>query len=902
MQTLLKQHWHHLPADEAVQLLGSHGLTGLSLFEAKHRLERFGPNDIIHKKPDNPLIQFLSQFHQPLIYVLLASSVVTGFAKAWVDAAVILFVVMANSVIGFIQERKAGKAVDSLRHLVTTDATIVRDGRQLRLPSQEIVPGDVVLLQSGDKVPADLRLVSCRDLQIDESPLTGETVPILKETAVLPQDTILADRINMAFAGTLVTYGQGQGVVVGTGSATQSGQIAELVSQAPDLETALTKKLKKFSKNVLWAILGMATLTFVWGFFTHDSPLHVFLASVALAVSMIPEGLPAVVTITLAIGVKRMAARGAIIRKLPAVETLGSTTVICSDKTGTLTQNQMTVKKIWAGQGMFDVSGVGYSSEGQIEMDGGVFELKNSKALSECLLAGLLCNDSRVGDEKGNPAIVGDPTEAALIICARKASLTEDSAKKDFPRKDVIPFESDRQYMATLHEPAEALNKVVFMKGAVEKILERCEFELGADAGLLNFNREKIEQQAAQLAQEGFRVLAFCKKIVPLDHTSLRHEDLSSGLIFLGLQAMIDPPRPEAIAAIKACQGAGIQVKMITGDHVLTATAIAEQLGLIQRGPGALQDQALTGKQLAALSDAQLMEKIKTVNVFARVEPAQKLRLVDAFQAQGHVVAMTGDGVNDAPALKSADIGIAMGRSGTDVAREASDMILTDDNFATIGAAVEEGRSVLNNLINFLIWTLPTNMGQGLILMVAILAQMELPVLPVQILWVNLTTALFLGLTLAFEPSEEGLMKKVPRQPNEPIMSKALLLRSVVVSFIMVAGGTALFVWLLKQGEPIEEARTAVVNLVVMVQTFYLFNCRSLRKSPFQLGFFSNRWLILGVLAMVGLQILFTYHPYMEAFFHTRPFGWTIWGYVVGLSLATYFIIDIGKRVTNNHK
>jgi cation-transporting P-type ATPase F len=907
MESLLNQHWHHLPAEEITQLLKTSPSQGLSAFEVKHRQEHFGPNAITVQKTMSPLKRFLLQFHNPLVYILLASASVTALLAEWVDFSVIFGVVLINAIVGYLQEAKAEQSLDSLRRSVTTIATVTRDGEQIKVPSMELVPGDLVWLESGDKVPADLRLLKVRELRIDESPLTGESLPVEKIPVPLPQETVLADRANMAYSGTLVATGRGHGLVISIGDNTETGRISGLIASAVNLQTPLTKKIAKFSHTLLWVILGLGVLTFTVGLLRHQKVFDMFMAAVALVVGAIPEGLPAAVTIVLAIGVNRMAKRRAIIRKLPAVETLGSTTVICSDKTGTLTENQMTVQEVMAGGRVYELSGSGYAPAGAVALKGGggALDLAQHPALRECLLAGLLCNDAKLRQENGAWKVQGDPTEAALLVSARKAGLDPDALRASLPRLDAIPFESDRQYMATLHDTGPNHPNPVYLKGSVEKILQRSVNMLGPNGAPQALDHAQVMEAVETMAKNGWRVLAMASKQMGNLHSTLECTeeegqtpgkmscgDVTSELTFVGLQAMIDPPRAEAIRAVAACGRAGIQVKMITGDHAATAAAIAAQLGL--KGPeGALL--AKSGQELEVLTDKELMETARRVSVFARVTPEQKLKLVDALQSLGHVVAMTGDGVNDAPALKQANIGVAMGLGGTEVAKEAADMVLTDDNFATIEAAVEEGRGVFDNLTKFIVWTLPTNLGEGLVILAAILAGTALPILPVQILWINMTTALLLGMMLAFEPKEPGLMLRPPRDTNQPILTPTLIFRIFLVAGAMLLGGFALFRAELTAGGTLDQARTVAVNIFVLVETFYLFNCRSLEKSMFKVGLFTNPLLLAGVGIMVALQLLFTYWPPMQKAFSSSGIGLKEWGWIVAFALGAYLIVGLEK-------
>ena len=889
MDALISKHWHHLPVDEVVDLLDSDKEKGLELFEIGNRQKHFGPNAITGKRGKGPLLRFLLQFRQPLIYILLSAGTVTALLQEWVDAGVIFGVVLVNAFIGFLQEAKAVKAIEALAKTMTTEATVLRAGEKQRISSAEVVPGDIVLLQSGDKVPADLRLFQTRDIQVDESALTGESVPVHKKPDVLDHDTGLADRKNMAYASSLVTYGQGVGIVVAIGGITEVGRISELISSTESLETPLTRKIARFSHILIYAILALAAGTFVVGLIRGQTLFDMFMAAVALAVGAIPEGLPAALTITLAIGVARMARRRAIIRKLTAVETLGSTTVICSDKTGTLTENQMTVQEILAGGERFEVTGAGYTPSGRILKQAMEVDAPGSPALMECLKAGLLCNDSLLLEKEGRWAVQGDPTEGALLVSAVKAGLDITTVQQGLPRIDAIPFESEHQFMATLHVGGTDSPGIVYVKGSVETIMEKCVLCLDRAGRPAVLDAEWIHRAVQEMAAKGLRVLAFAKREIKQGTTGLNHPDVASGLIFLGLQGMIDPPRQEAILAVQKCHTAGIRVKMITGDHALTASSIAQQVGLHNPSNG------IIGKALMEISDRELIDIADRTSVFARVTPEQKLRLVEALQAKGHVVAMTGDGVNDAPALKRADIGVAMGITGTDVAKEAADMVLTDDNFASIEAAVEEGRGIFDNVTKFIVWTLPTNLGEGLVILAAIFAGVTLPILPVQILWINMTTAVLLGLMLAFEPKEPGIMTRPPRDPKMPILTGVLIWRLFIVGLLLLVGAFGLFEWELMTGAPVAEARTVAVNVFVMVELFYLFNCRSLTQSVFRLGFFSNPLLFGGVTIMLILQLMFTYLPAMNLMFHSAPIGFGDWGRILAVSVIASLVVGVEK-------
>ena len=888
MNNLIGKHWHHLPPSEVVELLESDRERGLDLFAIEHRQKEYGPNRITTKRETPAIIRFLLQFHQPLVYILIASGVITGFLGEWVDSGVIFGVVLVNAVIGYIQEAKAVNALAALARTMTAEATVVRAGEKRRLSAEELVPGDVVLLQSGDKVPADLRLLQLRDLQIDEAALTGESLPVAKKEDLLGHETLLADRTNMAYAATLVTYGQGLGIVTAIGDHTEVGRISQLIAEAEELETPLTRKISEFSNLLLYVILGLAAVTVAVGMWRGESFVDMFMAAVALAVGAIPEGLPAAVTVTLAIGVSRMAKRRAIIRKLPAVETLGSTTVICSDKTGTLTENQMTVQAIWAGGAAYTVSGAGYDpAAGRIESA----DLAALPALAECLKAGALCNDSTLVEAAGDWQVHGDPTEGALLVAARKGGLDLAGLAAELPRRDSLPFESQHQYMATLHQVGGSGR--IYVKGGAEVVLAACTGQLDQSGSVVGLDAGAIHAEVARMAAKGLRVLALASK--PWPGSEIGHESVRDGLTFLGLQGMIDPPRPEAVQAVRICQEAGVRVKMITGDHAITAAAIAAQIGLDGKAGGEVR--ALTGQDLARLTDRELMTEAERTAVFARVSPEQKLRLVEALQAHGHVVAMTGDGVNDAPALKQADIGVAMGITGTEVAKEAAAMVLTNDNFSSIEAAVEEGRGVFDNLIKFIVWALPTNIGQGLVIMASIFLAVALPILPVQILWINMTTAGILGLTLAFEPKEPGIMARPPRNPKSPMLGRPLIVRMCLMSLLLMVSAFGLFAWELDQGGTLAEARTVAVNTFTIMELFYLFNCRSLTRQVYELPLFSNPLAFGGAAAMLLLQVAFTYLPVMNRLFGSAPVDPMTWLAVFGAGVASLVVIEVEKRI-----
>ncbi|BBD08299.1 cation-transporting P-type ATPase [Desulfovibrio ferrophilus] len=899
METLLDRHWHRLQAEKVIELMGSHGEKGLDQFQSDKRFQHFGENLIVGKKPRSGFERFLLQFHQPLVYILLSAGGVTAVLGEWVDAGVILAVVVVNSLIGFLQEAKAEKALSSLTSAMRVQATVVRAGETIVLDAAALVPGDIVLLRSGDKVPADVRILLGKELRIDESTLTGESVPVEKNAVAVDRDAVLAERSCMGYAGTLVSYGQGTGVVVATGNKTEIGRISGLIDSAKSLETPLTRQITKFSHILLIAILILASASFIFGVLQGEPASEMFMAAVALAVGAIPEGLPAAVTIILALGVSRMAGRKAIIRKLPAVETLGGTTVICSDKTGTLTKNQMTVQQIYSAGIVYNVSGTGYSLEGNIagaEDDADA----SSKSLAACLRAGMLCNDARISGMPDSPVVEGDPTEAALLVSAAKYGLNLAEENADSPRIDELPFESDLQYMVTFHQAGGEI--VAYMKGSVERVVACCEDMMVADGNTAPLDADEIMSRQDQLASRGLRVLAFAVKTLPKSD-AYAQSDVQDRMTFVGLQGMIDPPREEARIAVEACQQAGISVKMITGDHAVTAQAIGSKLGLVGNNCTLGADcPVMTGWEIEELTDEELIGRVDEIPVFARVSPHQKLRLVMALQARGEVCAMTGDGVNDAPALKQADIGIAMGVNGTEAAKEAADMVLTDDNFSTIEAAVEEGRCVFSNLVKFIAWTLPTNAGEGLVILTAILFGVTLPILPVQILWINMTTALCLGMMLAFEPMEPGLMDRKPRRPDQPILGGLIIKRIAMVSLILLVAAFGLYEWEIQTGADIAKARTMAVNVFVVVEAFYLFNSRSFERSPFALGIMSNPLVPIGFVAMMILQLLYTYVPVMNALFSSAPLDVLDWAKILTCGFVAFAVIELDKKRVRGRK
>ena len=873
---------HDLAVADVLTLLHTDSAGGLAPEEAARRLTVYGSNQLPRPHTTGPVLRFLRQMNSPLVYVLIAAGVVTFLLGEYVDSSVIAGVVVVNAILGFVQESKAESALDALRSMVRTEARVVRGGVVRTVASEDLVPGDLVLLEAGDKVPADLRLVQGTELRADESALTGESLPADKSDSLLPHDTVVADRRNMLYSGTLVTNGTGSGIAVATGAATQLGEIHRLVGSADTMATPLSRKLATFSAWLTAVILGLAVLTFVVGVLRGEPAADMFVAVVALAVGAIPEGLPAAVAITLAIGVSRMARRNAVIRRLPAVETLGGATVICSDKTGTLTENRMTVQTLWTITQEVPVEAAAPGGT-----DGGERpEMLVDEALRWTLVAGANCNESRLGEDGAG---IGDPTETAMLVVAERFGITPHA----LPRAGSVPFTSERQYMATVNGDPSTGRQVLLVKGGVERVLARCAAQMSSDGSSRPLEEETVHAAAERLAASGMRVLATA---IALDPGPDALEDLAAGrghgLVLTGLQAMMDPPRATARTSVETCRTAGLQVKMITGDHATTAQSIARQIGIL--GDGAPRG-VLTGTELERLTDEELPDAVERTSVFARVSPDQKLRLVGALQARHHVVAMTGDGVNDAPALKQADIGIAMGVVGTEAAKDAADMVLVDDEFATIQAAVEEGRGVFDNLTKFIVWTLPTNLGEGLVILVAILLGTSLPILPTQILWINMTTAVALGLMLAWEPKEPGIMDRPPRDPQQALLTGPMVWRTVLVSALLVVGSWWVFQYERDAGTSLDASRTAAINLFVTVQAFYLFVCRSLTGASWRVGLFTNKWLLVGVTVQAIAQLALTYLPAMNTLFQTAPLGWETWLRILGVAVVVTLVVSLDK-------
>ena len=900
--------WHSLQSEDVFSSLKANS-DGLSSDQLKHRFDEYGPNRLPESNTHGPIYRFFYQFHNVLIYVLLASGLVVAMLEHWVDAGVIMGVVIINAVIGFVQEGKAEDALRAIRQMLSPKATVLRDGQRQMIASEELIPGDVVLVQSGDKIPADLRLFVVKSLQIQESVLTGESVAVEKKVKSVAQDAELGDRHCMAYSGTLVTYGQGRGVVVATGANTEIGQISAMLAEVETLTTPLLRQVSQFARWLTLIIGCLAVATFIFGIGFRGYPAaDMFLAAVGLAVAAIPEGLPAIMTITLSIGVQRMAHRHAIIRRLPAVETLGSVTVICSDKTGTLTRNEMTVQSVATATELIEVTGVGYNPHGAFINEGKEINLDGYPILSELMRASILCNDATVSeitaskqsDDDNNSEthewlMQGDPTEGALFALGLKAGLDAKFQQEMWPRTDVIPFESEHRFMGTLHH-SHMGEGFVYIKGAPERILEMCTLQRDID-GDEPIDLKYWHAQTMAMARFGQRVLAIAYKKAKNNHSELRFDDLETGLTLIGIVGMIDPPREEVSRSIEKCQSAGIQVKMITGDHAITAVAIGAQMGI---GDG---EKSLKGHEIEVMDDDALKDIVNDVDIFARSTPEHKLRLVKAMQANGHVVAMTGDGVNDAPALKRADVGTAMGQNGTEVAKEAAEVVLADDNFASIAHAVEEGRTVYDNLKKAILFILPTNGGEALVIIAAIAFGTVLPITPVQILWVNMITAVTLALALAFEPSEPNIMQRPPRDSHEPLLTGLFIWRISFVSFILVFGTFGLFLWELEQDSSVEFARTVAVNTLVMFEIFYLFNSRYITANVLNVnGLMGNRYALMAVGILIIFQLMLTYLVPMQSLFGTTGLDLDAWLRIILVASSVLFLVELEKYIIRSLK
>ncbi len=882
--------WHALPISDTLERLNTHK-KGLSYQTAKQRRKIYGPNRIKIAKKHGLLIRFLSQFNNILIYILLFSSVVTALLKHWVDASVIIGVVLINAVIGMIQEGKAEKALLAIKKMLSLKTTVLRNGKRHTIPAESLVPGDIVLLQSGNKVPADLRLLKTKSLQIQEAILTGESTPTEKNPTPLPIKTDLHDRTDMAYSGTLVTYGIGSGIVVETGMNTEVGHISSILEKTAPLTTPLIKQIAVFGRWLTAVIIIISVLTFLIGAFVWHEPLaQMFMAVVAVAVAAIPEGLPAIITITLAIGVTKMAKRNAIIRKLPAVETMGSVTTICTDKTGTLTHNELTVQNVLTAEHAYTVTGSGYNPLGELQLNGKFFPLFEHADLQAAIHAAILCNDAELTKTNSHWQLEGNPVDGALLALGLKAKLDLRLEDQKQPRTDIIPFESSNKFMATLHHDHTG-NGYIYVKGAPERILEISESQM-FHGQPVPIDKDYWTKHLHKLASKGQRVVAIAYGQTTTDHQILHFEDIDNHFTLLGLFGVIDPPREEAIIAVSECRAAGINVKMITGDHALTAKTIAMQAGIDGN------HEVITGRQLDDLSDEELLKIVRDIDIYARTTPEHKLRLVKALQTRGHIVAMTGDGVNDAPALKQANIGIAMGQKGTEATKEVADMVLADDNFASIHHAVEEGRAVYDNLKKSIIYILPTNAAEACVIMLAILLGQMLPITAVQVLWINMITTVTLALTLGFEAAEPGIMHRPPRPPDTPILAPFLIWRIIFMTGLLVASVFSLFILEHAVGDNLAATRTTVVNMLVAGEIVFLINCRKLYTSSLnRKGLFGSIPIYIGIVSVIIFQLLFTYLPIMQNFFGSASIGIAQWVRILLLALFIFFLAEGEKAI-----
>jgi len=855
---------------------------GLTALQAAQRLEEFGLNQLPAPKTDPAFIRFIRHFHDILIYILLICAFVTLALRHYADTAVILAVVVINAAIGYFQESKAEKALNDIRKLLSLRASVIRDGVRLEVDAAQLTLGDIVYLSPGDKIPADLRLFRTENLRIEESALTGEAMPSEKQTAPLDPETALGDRSNMAYCGTMVSAGTGYGVVVDIGAETEIGRINQLIAEVGDTTTPLIRQMTAFGKTISIVIISIAVFVYLFGRFWRDyEPAELLLSTIGLAIAAIPEGLPAILSIILAIGVQNMARRNTIVRNLPSVETLGSVSVICSDKTGTLTKNEMTVKNLVVHDSGFTVTGSGYAPVGEICQGHHPASVEEGTLLRRLLTCFKHCNDAALSQEKNIWSVQGDPTEGALLTVYEKAGITTELP----PRIATLPFDSAYKYMASLDGGG-----VLYIKGAPDRLLAMAQQEM-ALGGATALTREYWDEAVAMLAARGMRVLGAAMKIVDASKTSITHEDLQEGVIFLGLAGIFDPPRDEVVEAIARCHEAGICVKMITGDHADTAKAIGKDLGI---GNG---DKALTGSELDDMTDEQFYAAARKYDIFARTSPEHKLKLVKALQAHGSICAMTGDGVNDAPALRKADVGVAMGIKGTEVTKDAAEIVLADDNFSTIAAAVEEGRRVYDNLKKTILFILPTNGGQSFLVIASILFGTMIPLTPIQILWVNMVTSVTLSMALAFEPAESGIMARPPRDARESFLNGYFLWRILFVSVLIGGLTLALSVHLLALGYHEDLVRTVTLQAIVLSQAFHLFNSRSIRRPIYAMPFFGNKMIFVVLGLLMALQFAVVYLPFMNDLFHTVPLAPARWVEPVVVAAIIFFVVEVEKFV-----
>ena len=879
--------WHSVPIEVLLSELST-TLNGLSQAEAKERLKKYGSNKIPFQNKSSILQLLINQFHNVFIYILLFAAIITATLQHWIDTGVILSAVVLNALIGFLQEGKAERTIEALTRILSLKADVIRSNKRKQILSEDLVIGDIVLLHPGDQVPADLRLIKSNNLQVQESILTGESLPIEKNIQPIPEKTILAERTSMVFAGTYVTYGTGIGVVTAIGKSTEVGKISTLISHIPKLSTPLLQQMTIFARFLGIAILFFSIAIFLFGILIRHYPIdEMFLASVAIAVAAIPEGLPAIMTIILAIGVTRMAKRNAIIRRLPAVETLSAVTVICTDKTGTLTKNELTVNKIITPENTYEITGSGYNNIGHILLNNHRISLESHPDLEIIVRTGILCNEASLYQEDSSWQLHGSPIDGALLALALKTNMDHKKQANAYRKKDVFPFDSTHKFMASLYHD-EADHSYLFVKGAAEQILAMCSSQF------INSKKRPLDKslwnsEINLLAQNRMRVIAFAYKETSLSNLSLKN--LGNELIFLGVAGIIDPPREEVALAIKECSQAGIRVKMVTGDHRETAVAIGNMVGIVS-------EQTLTGDQIDTLDDNTFASIVNNIDIYARTTPEHKLRLIQALRKHHHIIAMTGDGANDAPALRHADIGVAMGKKGTDIAKEAAEIVLTDDNFSSITAAVKEARTVYENLKKLILFILPNDAAEGFSVLLAILFGYTLPISPLQILWVNLVTAVTLGLALAFESPEKNIMLHPPRDSNEPLFSKFLVWRIIFVSILVASSMFTVFIFAVNLGKNIELARTMVVNLLVMAEVFYLLNCRKIYDSVLNRdGLFSSKPILISIVLVIILQLGFTYFPFMQNIFKTVSMNLNEWSLILVISFTLFLIIEFEKMV-----
>ncbi|MCM3281315.1 cation-transporting P-type ATPase [Exiguobacterium sp. MER 193] len=870
--------WHALEVDEVRTHVETDLESGLTTESVTSRQDEFGKNVLPEKEKTPEIIKFLRQFNDVLVYVLLAAAVVTGFLGEYIDTIVIVLVVTIIGVVGYLQENKAEEALEGIKKLLETKATVVRNGKQSEIDSSDLVVGDVLVLAAGDKVPADARVVQAEKFKVEESALTGEATTVEKKSDVVKEEAVLADRKNMVYSGTSVATGSAKAIVTAIGEGTELGQINASISEVQTVKTPLIRQTTKFGQTVSIAILIISVVIYAFGYFLRDyEPVELMLTTIGLAVAAIPEGLPAVISIILALGVRNMAEQKAIVRSLPSVETLGAVSVICTDKTGTLTKNEMTVKQIVTAKHDIEVSGSGYAPNGDLELNGQPFDLDDDESMIDLLTVGKTCNDAQLNEEDGDWVINGDPTEACLLTVAEKAERPIERLKVI----SKIPFDSEYKYMATLVDYKG--ERMIFVKGAPDRLFDMASSE--------DFKQDYWDEKRKEIADRGQRVLGAGLKRVDSSKASIDHEDVEDGLTFLGLFGIVDPPRQEAIDAVAACRDAGIRIKMITGDHKDTAVAIAKELGMEVEG-------ALEGRELTDMTDEEIKEASVHNDVFARTSPNDKLRLVKGLQENGLITSMTGDGVNDAPALKRADIGVAMGIKGTEVAKEASQMVLVDDNFKTIYNAVREGRRVYDNLKKTILFLLPTNGGQALLVAMSILLGAAAPLSPVQILWVNMVVAITLSLAIAFEPLEESTMKRPPRPANVPLLSRYYIFRVTFVS-IIIGGGSLWINYMLGDFDySTEKLQTITLNAIVMAQLFHLYNCRTELAPAFNRHFFDNKIAFLVSALLIALQLFITYVPFMHTLFGTAPLTWEDWIYPVAFGAVVFIIVEIEKAIS----